>query len=197
MVRKRTFTRDQVIAGAVTFVCEQGWSALTARTLAAKLGSSTMPIYTTVGSLEQLEEEVRLVAMQRLIEQQRHPYTTNPLLNLAIGYVVFARDEPKLFRFLFVERPRPVTEEQHRRLAQTSVADAIGGDLPLSAYLNQQDPAVLSGLALKGWIFCHGLASLVVNGNLVDLNDDAIRTLMEQAGAWEQQQGESNPQEEG
>ena len=62
-----------------------------------------MPVYSVAGSMEHLKAEVYSRAQDMIIEYQLKAYTDQPLVNLATGYVLFARDEKNLFRFLCIE----------------------------------------------------------------------------------------------
>ncbi len=154
MTQKAVFTREAIVEAAFSLTREQGWSAVTARSIARKLGSSTMPIYSSMKSMEEIEAEVRGRVAAFIQEYQARDYGGGSSLNMAIGYVTFARDEGNLFRFLYVDRP--------------------------TAY---QVPAAMNDArVLKSWIFTHGLASLVSAG-VLELTDRRIRDLLMEAGA--------------
>jgi len=182
MVRKKTFTKQQVQNAAVELVRDRGIDALTARSLAAAMGCSTMPIYSAVGSLEALEWAVITEAVKRLHLAQRHPHTEDPLVNLAIGYVAFARDEPQLFRALFVDRHSQLDEQQWKDQSRAALREALGEDIDIDAVVSPGDPSSMDDLTIKSWIFTHGLASLVGNGVLHDVPDERIAQLVLEAG---------------
>jgi AcrR family transcriptional regulator len=106
MTQRAFFTKEAVIDTAFALAREKGWGAVSARSIARRLGSSTMPIYSSLKSMEEIERETRKRAEILLQEYQTRPYTENPSLSLAVGYVAFARQEPHLFRFLYVDAPR-------------------------------------------------------------------------------------------
>jgi AcrR family transcriptional regulator len=180
VTQKVFFTSEAIVQAAFALTRERGWAAVSARSIAKKLGSSTMPIYSTMKSMEEIERLVRARAESVLSDCQRRPYTDNPVQNLAIGYVAFARDEKNLFRFLYVDRPVAATLENDREGAgQASEAQAsaeVAAHLPEGLRMSLQDQRVL-----KSWIFTHGLASLVGNG-VLDLPDEKIRDLLLEAG---------------
>ena len=112
-------------------------------------------------------------------EYQLRPWTDNPLLSAAIGYVAFARDESHLFRFLYIERPGLALSLPTPEPAPIPSAEEAQGvykldEQPLVAF---KDPFVL-----KNWIFVHGLASLAA-GRVIELSDARIRELVEEAAA--------------
>ena len=105
MRQPRVFNREQVIEIAFNLIRKNGWSSVSARSIAKELGSSTMPIYSHMKSLEELEQELKVKSRACIIEYQSRTYSGEQLLDIAVGYVVFARDEKQLFRFLFMDRP--------------------------------------------------------------------------------------------
>jgi AcrR family transcriptional regulator len=180
MAQRLFFTGEAIVEAAFALTREKGWGAVSTRSIAKKLGSSTMPIYSTMKSMGEIERQVRARAGSILLEYQRRPFTENPVENLAIGYVAFARDEKNLFRFLYVDRPVSAdvqdAGQQTRDLLGGPAADDIAARLPGNTPLGLQDPRVL-----KSWIFTHGLASLIGNG-VLDFPDEKIRDLLAEAG---------------
>jgi AcrR family transcriptional regulator len=181
MTQRMTFTREMIVQAAFALTREVGWGGVTARTIAQRLGSSTMPLYSSLKSMEELEKEVRKKAEELMHEYQRRPFAEERLLSSAVGYVVFARDEPNLFRFLYVDRPLTQEAEERAKNAAGAAADidSVGGvvDLASQAATALGDPEIL-----KNWAFVHGLASLI-SGKVIDLPDERISSLLMEAGA--------------
>ena len=59
MTQKLFFTSEAILEAAYSLTREKGWAAVSARSIAKKLGSSTMPIYSTLKSMEEIERMVR------------------------------------------------------------------------------------------------------------------------------------------
>jgi AcrR family transcriptional regulator len=180
MTQKVFFTSEAIVEAAFALTRERGWAGVSARSIAKRLGSSTMPIYSTMKSMEEIERQVRARAESVLSDYQRRPYTDNPVQNLAIGYVAFARDEKNLFRFLYVDRPVAARLEDGaqgaREALEAQASEEVAAHLPEGLQLSLHDSRVL-----KSWIFTHGMASLVGNG-VLDLPDEKIRDLLLEAG---------------
>jgi len=181
MTQRATFTKGMIVDAAFEMTRKEGWAAVSARSLARRLDSSTMPLYSILKSMEEVEKEVRARAEALMHEFQRRIYTDQTLLDAAVGYVIFARDEPHLFRFIYVDRP--VTQKMAASSSKTSrelpSADAVGGtfDLVDQAAAAQQDPQVL-----LNWAFTHGLASLV-SSHVIELSNERISNLILQASS--------------
>lgn len=93
------------MSAAYELIRKEGKNALTARGLAAALGTSTAPIFTAFESIEALTDAVFARAKASydgyLSEGLSHPI---PFKGAGLAHIRFAKDEPLLFRFLFVER---------------------------------------------------------------------------------------------
>jgi AcrR family transcriptional regulator len=191
VAQKVSYTREAIIDAAFSLAREKGWGAVTARSIAKKLGSSTMPLYSSTRSMEEIEGEVRRKAEALLLDFQRRNYTGDPPLDQAVGYVTFARDEVHLFRFLYVERPAAPSARGGPVAADGAVEKLLTERTPVS--LADQVPVALSDpRILKSWIFTHGLASLLSSG-VLRLPDERIRALLLESGSafftWEESNG--------
>lgn len=131
--------------------------------------------------MEEIKEEVRKRAEALLVEFQSRPCPDYPSLGLALGYVSFAEQEPRLFRFLYVEAPRRAgkTELDERSRELENTFQGVPG---LREAIEAVPELRTSRLLVRVWIFVHGLASLVSSGAL-DLGDDELRQLLLDAGA--------------
>ncbi len=175
MTQRVTFTKEMIVDAAFSLTREAGWSNVTARSIARKLGSSTMPLYSSLRSMEEIESEVRKRAESLMHDYQRRPFTSDRMLSSAVGYVAFARDEPNLFRFLYFDRP--VTAGGTEGAAPADV-EALGGVVDLA---DQASTALKDPQVLKSWAFTHGLASLISSG-VIDLPDETIAGLLSDVG---------------
>jgi AcrR family transcriptional regulator len=180
MTQRTTFTKEMIVEAAFALTREHGWGAVTARSIARILGSSTMPLYSSLKSMDEIEREVRAKAEELMHEYQRRPFTDERMLSSAVGYVVFARDEPNLFRFIYFDRPvmQASRESAEKSTGEPADIESVGGvvDLADQAATALQDPVVL-----RSWAFTHGLASLI-SSKVIDLPDEMITSLLLEAG---------------
>jgi len=181
VVQPSVYSYEQIIAAALEIVREHGWSAVTARAIAKQLGSSTMPIYSRVTSVDDLEQDVRRQACAVLKDYQRCPFTSDTLLNAAFGYVRFARDEKNLFRYLYLERPEALNAENASGMSQSFVLDFGEGSEQQKA-LEEVQRKGQDDLVQYTWIFVHGLATLVSSGTYASVSDKAILRFLTDAG---------------
>lgn len=195
------FPRERIIEAGLEIIREKGWRAVTVRALAKKLGSSTMPIYSQAGSIENILKELRERTREVLMEYQTRPYTEDPLLSMAVGYVIFARDDKNLFRFLYLEKDNALPNEEEGSTTsgdgdqgilsgmRDSFFKDFGRDSDRGIGISSLAPEVQEGLIQKSWIFTHGLAMLVNTGILGCLPENKISDLLSEAGGafyiWE------------
>lgn len=106
MPPKVKFQKEEIVSAALEIVREKGIDALTARETAAKLGVSTRPIFTYFDTMDQLKGEVYACA-KHIYRDYIERGLTEPIANLGVGkqYIRFAKEEPELFRLLYLTKP--------------------------------------------------------------------------------------------
>ena len=105
MAPKNKFTKEEMTETALRVVREHGLDGLTAKTLAAALGTSTQPVFTAFGSMDGVRQAVHAAAT-RVYDQytQAGLQEDVPFLGVGRQYLRFAREEPELYRLLFLTR---------------------------------------------------------------------------------------------
>lgn len=185
-----------------------GWATVTARSIAQEMGASTMPIYSQVQSMKHLEADLRLRVRTLLVSYQTRMYTDQVLLNAALGYVRFARDEPRLFRFhdaLYgtplgaldeaaldgAALDEPAQNEADPILTEpatpyTAIKNSFlrdfGDASPQARALKELEQAHREDLLFNSWVYTHGLASLLSEGALGDWDDATLLAWLRSAG---------------
>jgi AcrR family transcriptional regulator len=181
MRQPSVYTRENIIDAAVELIRKQGWHQVTTRQIARQMGASTMPIYSHLKSVEDLEQDLRVRVRSMLKEFQLRAYTDQPLLNLAFGYVVFARDEKHLFRFLYLDRPERMESENLSGM-RASFFEQFGEDSPVGQALSAMEEERQDAMIENTWIFTHGLAMLANSGSLGSCPDETILDYLRGAG---------------
>ena len=107
MPPKVKFQKEEIITAAVEITREKGFAALTAREVAAKLGVSTRPIFTYFDTMDELKGEVYAYSKQ-LYREYTERGLKAPVPNLGVGqsHLKFAKEEPEMFRLLFLTKPQ-------------------------------------------------------------------------------------------
>ena len=98
-------TREDVLATAVQLVRSGGLASVNARDLAAALDISTRPLFTLFSSMDELKQQL-LDKLNRYYNayMDKHMRGDNRLVAQATSYIAFAREEPRIFDELFMNR---------------------------------------------------------------------------------------------
>ena len=131
------FTKEEIVEAALRVTREGGIDSLTARSLAAELGASTRPMFTYFETVDELKHEVHEAAKgiyKTYIE--RGLAEPVPFLGVGQNTIRFAREEPELFRLLFLQKPDGADGGAAEALAfsQDLVRDSIMGIYKMDAY---------------------------------------------------------------
>ena len=106
MPPKVKFEKEEIVDAAVDIVKEKGIGAVTAREVAKQLGVSTRPIFTYFDTMEQLKAEIYEKAKTLYSEYvERGLAGSVPFLGVGQQYIQFAKDEPELYKMLFLTKP--------------------------------------------------------------------------------------------
>lgn len=100
------FQKAEIVDAALRVAAAKGIDAVTAREVAAELGVSTRPIFTYFDTMDRLKQDVYELAMaQYRAYVDRGLAGPIPFLGVWRQYLHFAREEPELYRLLFLTRP--------------------------------------------------------------------------------------------
>ena len=110
MPPKVRFQKAEIAAAALNVARKRGIDAVTAREVAKELGASVGPIFTWYESMEQLKADVGGQAKQVYREYiERGLAGPVPFLGVGQQYLRFAKEEPELYRLLFLRKPDSVS----------------------------------------------------------------------------------------
>lgn len=155
------FSREEIIAAALDIVREGGMTALTARSLAAELGSSAKPVFGLFENMQEVQNEVMLAAnaeYQSFLRTEMMHGIYKPYKASGMAYIAFARKEKELFKLLFM---RDRTDE--RIDAKDDSIDDIIAIISRNTGLSEEDARLFH---LEMWIFVHGIATMIVTNYL-------------------------------
>lgn len=146
------FTRDAVLHAACQLMRREGMEALNARAIAKELGGSTQPIFRLFTNMEDLHRELILyVARQFQAHAEADMAQSDSLyIQLCTTYLLYGRDEPELFKLLFM-RDRVSEGEYSDQTNFDLVFNIIKKETPL-------DDETALRFFERTWLFIHGLA---------------------------------------
>lgn len=161
MAPKNKFTREEMVEAAMRVVRAKGIDGLTAKTMADELGTSTQPVFTAFGSMDTVRQEVYAAAV-RVYDSYADAGLKEkiPFFGVGMQYIRFARDEPELYRFLFLTR----TQDQECSVMKSMrhLQELVRPTL-ISVYHLTSEEADLYFRDL--WFVVHSLSTLIVTGD--------------------------------
>lgn len=146
------FTRDAVLNAACQLMRREGMEALNARAIAKELGGSTQPIFRLFTNMEDLHRELILYVARQF---QAHAeadmaQSDSPYIQLCTTYLLYGRDEPELFKLLFMRD----------RVSEGQYSDQTNFDLVFNIIKKETplDDETAMRFFERTWLFIHGLA---------------------------------------
>lgn len=171
-------SRTALIDAAARLVADHGPDALSSRRLAAEVGSSTMTIYTHFGSMTELRKAIREEGFARLGRQWAQvERTRDPVADLSVAggtYVLFALNNPHLYRAMFFEAPLDDNDIAVSRISGPQL-EIIHRCVEAGRFRKAEPWSVLWQL----WAATHGVVAGILSGTL---QMDAAADLLEALG---------------
>lgn len=173
-MRRKVYTKDQILKAAHEVVLESGFEKFTARNVAKKMGISTQPIYLEFKNMEDLKrtllQKIETDLTRKFMSQ---PITGNLIVDAPVHYVEFALKKTKLFKALFVD-PKgggPIMYEYSVEFyKELSKQSRRFGKLP------KEDFELLH---LEAWIVVNGLITMLLAG-IITLTREELIELVQQ-----------------
>ena len=161
MAPKNKFTKAEMVEAALQVVRAKGLGGLTAKTMAEELGTSTQPVFTGFGSMDGVKREVCAAAVRvydRYTDAGLHQ--ENPFLGVGMQYIRFAREEPELYRLLFLTRTQG---QECSAMESMAHLQALVRPTLMEIYQITAEEADVYFRDL--WFVSHSLATLIVTGD--------------------------------
>lgn len=173
MPPKAKFSEREIIEAAVRITREKGIAAVTAREVGAALGMSSKPLFTYFDTVEQLKREVYLFAENLYQDYVREGLTREiPALGVGQQYLRFAREEPELYRYLFLSPPDGVkgSAMEGLRLSQELVRESI-------MRIYHMDARTADKFFRDLWLVAYSFTTLIVTGEC-PYSDEEISAIL-------------------
>ncbi len=176
MPPKEKVSKARIEGTAFEMTREYGFSAVTARKLAEKLGCSTQPIFRAYENMDELRCDLFYRSTDFFLEQMLSKKNRTPAyMGLALSYIDFAKEEKNLFELIASVDDfgtRTVTEFL-KSDEGSRILKKISGDRQVSDKKKQE-------LFTMFWMFVHGMAALIA-GKRVEVTDKEIKTYITKA----------------
>ena len=108
MARPVTVTKEKILSAALDLVRSGGPSALTARSLSARLECGANAIFSAFGSIQGVRDAVREEARKLYRKRVGDGFALNPpFKGFGVAFIWFAMDEPYLFSMIMESQSKP------------------------------------------------------------------------------------------
>lgn len=163
-------TKEKIIQGALALVRKRGAAALTAKSLAAKLGCSTQPVFWHFENMEALKKAVfgeALAVFGKFLRQERE--CPSPYMAIGLNYVLFAKEEKELFKLLFMSDFGKTdlvnaSVEMDYILQVIEKSENVTGEIAKTIYRDM-------------WVFSHGIAAMSATGT-AEFSEEEVRAML-------------------
>ncbi|ABJ61039.1 TetR/AcrR family transcriptional regulator [Lactobacillus gasseri ATCC 33323 = JCM 1131] len=158
MARKKEIDKQRILDAAYKLAVRGGIESLTARNIAKAVNCSTQPIYLEFENMQDLRNQVLARISDELKSNTlQQNFTGEPLIDLDLSYLYFAKEHVDLFRAMFVDG----------KCGNQMIVDTLMG-LGIEKFKQQFDAEQYSDERLKhiivaNWIAATGLATLLIN----------------------------------
>ncbi len=170
-------SKEKVLNTAFEMTREEGFNSITARKLAARLDSSTQPIFRAYESMDTLKEDLFYKSVDFFSDYMIGKTGSGEPAYLSMGtaYIELAKGERHLFE-LVASVDEHDGEEIHEFLQKGDCRELLE-KLPDAAGLDSEQKRELFCMV---WMFTHGVATQVTSRR-IDLDDGQIKEMLERA----------------
>lgn len=154
MPAKKQITRDMILNAALKILKKDGFEAVNIKGLAKKLKCSTQPVYLSFTGMDQLRSELIPLAVKEFKDIMRKKGKNDRIRLYDIEYIYFAKNEPKLFCFLFM---RANAFEEIKRTLLPVIEQSVT-ELMDTYHISHEEADYLHDHL---WMYAHGIASMI------------------------------------
>lgn len=166
MPRNFMFTKEEILNAALNLTREKGFESVSARSLGAKLGTSSQPIFSYFKNMAEVQNSIieasynlYLNYLKQDMELGKYP----PYKASGMAYIRFAREEKQLFKLLFMCDRTP--EQKSKTSPETEMlTNLICKQVGIS-----KEKALM--FYLEMWAYVHGIATMIAT-NFFDWDEE-------------------------
>lgn len=170
MPAKKQVTKEMILNAALKLLREQGYEAVNLRQLAKELGCSTQPVYLSFSGMDALRGELIPLAVAEFERYMKAGSEDGVICLYGMRYIAFAKEEPRLFRFLFI---RPNAFSEIKQVLLPMIEHSIG-KLMAAYHISYEEADILHD---QMWMHAHGIASMIAT-DFCDWNMDKVERML-------------------
>ena len=175
MPPKSKISKEEIILSAIEMIRESGMQSINARALAAKLGTSTQPIFSNFSSMDALlfavldrANDIFESFRKKELESGKYPaYKAS-----GMAYIRFAKEEKELFSLLYMRN-----RENESLYKEAHLNDEMESEVQKNTGIEKEKAKLFH---LEMWAFVHGIASMLTTG-FVELEFDLVSHMLTDA----------------
>ncbi len=168
MPKKTVYSKEFIIEKSFELFKQYGVDYITARNVAHYLNCSPIPIYSSIGSMEDLKEELIKLTKNLFIDYISKKRTGVKFLDIGMGICIFSREEKKIFSDIFLrEKSEKNLFDEFTRL----IHNEIEKDNRFSSFEKNKKEEMF----IDCWIFAYGLSTLIATGYIENPSDEYIK----------------------
>lgn len=168
MPKKSKFTKEMVIEAGLLQLKACGWEGLTPKSVAGRLGASTMPIFSHFANMIEFRQAILDRAWELLLAYASRSYTGDIWVDQSVGYIIFARDHGRLFGCMHYGPPEEIRERRYRFWVATS------GQLEKHPAFEDMSTGHIGWVRHIRSLLTHGIATAVSTGIATVWDDETV-----------------------
>lgn len=177
MPPKPKFTKEEIVSAALSAVSKNGIDFLTAKSLGNVLNTSATPIFTVFNSMREVQDAVKIAAMEHFETYARKVGTDMPIFKqVGMQMILFAKEEPQLFKLIFMSQNSNVKSFEDIYAHLGSIAEECLNTIQKDYNLSEKDAKTLFE---HSWIHTYGIGALCATG-MCDFSKEQISSMLTQ-----------------
>lgn len=178
MPPKFKFSKDEILQNALDLVREEGATALTTRRLGKRLGTTQSPIFSAYENVEALQADVKQAAKELFASYVRRGLEDKPAFKgVSKQYILFAKNEPNLFRWLFMSKDMIADTKQYNPIITDNYKTVYAAFRDTYSLTDEETDKMYIHIG----IYLHGLATLFAE-QMCDYSIEQVGELMTELG---------------
>lgn len=171
MPPKTRITKELIVQTAFELTKNNGIESVTAKAVAQKLNCSIQPVYWVFDTMDNLRSAVIVEATKECERCLLTDVSGLPRYKaIYLNYIRFAKEQPYLFRTLFMMEHREILQSENNLEGRTYIISLIQEDNKICKELAEQ-------IYIRLWLFSHGIATMLVTKAVV-FSDEEIRKML-------------------
>ncbi len=160
------FTKEEILRSAVDLTREKGFSAVSARSLANRLNTSSKPIFSHFENMQAVQDAIVKAAgelYQNYLREDMASGKYPPYKASGMAYIRFAKEEKELFKLLFMQDR--TDEEKAKVMPETDLLVEL---ICTQVNINKEKAKLFY---LEMWAYVHGIAVMCAT-NFYDWSEE-------------------------